>query len=245
MPEKILIIEDDRVIARGLEQNLIFEGFDVLVAEDGEPGLELAVDRIPDLILLDLMLPRMNGFEVLRELARLEIEIPVIVLTARAEEADKLRGLGLGADDYVTKPFSLKELLARIHAVLRRKRRFERHIERTSFGEVQVDFGARAVHLAGRPVEMTPRELDLLHFFVSREGEAQTRQEILDRVWGYDYFGTDRTVDNFINRLRRKLEPDPDHPRHFVTVRGVGYRFSSGDGEGDGPDDEATRAGEL
>jgi DNA-binding response OmpR family regulator len=142
---------------------------------------------------------------------------------------DKVRGLDLGADDYVTKPFGLQELLARIQAVLRRKRKFDKDIEKVSFGKVTLDFTARSATVAGRPVQMTSREFDLLHFFISREGQALERQEILNRVWGFDYFGTDRTVDNFINRLRQKLEPDPDQPVYFQTVRGVGYRFSRGE----------------
>jgi DNA-binding response OmpR family regulator len=225
MKETILVVEDDTSIAKGIEKNLRFEGYSVFVAPDGERGLELAVDKAPDLVLLDLMLPKMNGFEVLRELRRRDIDIPVIMLTAKGEETDKVRGLDLGADDYVTKPFGLHELLARIQAVLRRKRRFEKTLEQASFGQVQVDFSARSATVSGRPVEMTSKEFDLLHFFLAREGEALQRQEILNRVWGFDYFGTDRTVDNFINRLRQKLELDPDKPRHFLTVRGVGYRF--------------------
>ena len=225
MKETVLVVEDDVPIAKGLETNLRFEGFDVLCATDGETGLELAVDKSPDLILLDVMMPKMNGFEVLRELRRREIDIPIIMLTAKGEEMDKIRGLDLGADDYVTKPFALQELLARVHAVLRRKRRFDREISEITFGSARLDFNARTAFVDGKQVEMTAREFALMHFFLSREGEALNRQEILNRVWGFDYFGTDRTVDNFINRLRRKFEPLPDKPKHFLTVRGVGYRF--------------------
>jgi two-component system alkaline phosphatase synthesis response regulator PhoP len=229
MRETILVIEDDASISKGLQKNLSFEGYSVFVAPDGERGLELAVDKAPDLIVLDVMMPKMNGFEVLRELRRREIDVPVIMLTAKGEEMDKVRGLDLGADDYVTKPFGLQELLARIQAVLRRKRKFDKELETISFGKVTLDFKARTATVAGRPVQLTSREFDLLHFFLSREGEALERQEILNRVWGFDYFGTDRTVDNFINRLRQKLEPDPDNPLYFQTVRGVGYRFSRGE----------------
>jgi DNA-binding response OmpR family regulator len=228
MKETILVIEDDASIAKGLRNNLSFEGYSAFVAPDGERGLELAVDKAPDLIVLDVMMPKMNGFEVLRELRRREIDVPVIMLTAKGEEMDKVRGLDLGADDYVTKPFGLQELLARIQAVLRRKRKFDREIETVGFGKVALDFKARTATVSGQPVQMTSREFDLLHFFLSREGEALNRQEILNRVWGFDYFGTDRTVDNFIKRLRQKLEPDPDKPRYFQTVRGVGYRFTRG-----------------
>jgi DNA-binding response OmpR family regulator len=229
MRETILVIEDDASISKGLKKNLAFEGYSVFVAPDGERGLELAVDKAPDLIVLDVMMPKMNGFEVLRELRRREIDVPVIMLTAKGEEIDKVRGLDLGADDYVTKPFGLQELLARIQAVLRRKRKFEKDFEKVSFGQVTLDFTARTATVAGEPVQVTSREFDLLHFFMSREGQALERQEILNRVWGFDYFGTDRTVDNFINRLRQKLEPDPDKPVYFQTVRGVGYRFSRGE----------------
>jgi DNA-binding response OmpR family regulator len=225
MKEIILVVEDDPAIAKGLKTNLCFEGFSVLTAPDGERGLELAVDKAPDLLLLDVMMPKMNGFEVLRELRRRDIEIPVIMLTAKGDEMDKVRGLDLGADDYVTKPFALQELLARVHAVLRRKRRFEKNISLVSFGRVEVDFSAQTAKVNGELIEMTAREFALIQFFISREGEALNRQEILNRVWGFDYFGTDRTVDNFINRLRRKFEIDPEKPLHLVTVRGVGYRF--------------------
>jgi DNA-binding response OmpR family regulator len=223
--ESILVVEDDPHIARGLEKNLSFEGFSVQVAADGERGLEMIVDKKPDLILLDVMLPKMNGFEVLREVRRLEIDVPVILLTAKAQELDKIHGLDLGADDYITKPFSLSELMARIRAVMRRKRRFEKQIEKVSFGSVCVDFAAHSVTVAGELVKLTSRELDLLRLFLSREGEAIEREEIVRRVWGYDYEGTDRTLDNFVSRLRQKLERDPAAPRHFLTVRGVGYRF--------------------
>ena len=223
--ESILVVEDDRNIARGLAQNLKFEGFGVQVAEDGERGLQLAVDRQPDLLLLDVMLPRLNGFEVLREVRRLELEIPIILLTAKGEELDKVRGLDLGADDYITKPFALSELMARIRAVLRRKRRFERRVEKVEFGGVEVDFVARRVMVGGKPKKLTTRELDLLKLFLVREGEALEREEIVRRVWGYDYEGTDRTLDNFVSRLRHKLENDPRCPKHFLTVRGIGYRF--------------------
>lgn len=224
--QSILVIEDDRSIARGLEKNLEFEGFSVLVAPDGELGLGLAMESPPDLILLDVMLPKLNGFEVLRELRRLEFDTPVILLTAKGEEQDKVRGLDLGADDYVTKPFGLAELLARIRAALRRKDGASLgccdHVE---FGDVSVDLVARSVLRAGDVVSMTAREFDLLRLFVTRNEQALTRAEIIRRVWGYDYAGTDRTLDNFVRRLRKKLEREPDAPRHFLTVRGVGYRF--------------------
>ncbi|MGC4113176.1 MAG: response regulator transcription factor [Myxococcales bacterium] len=224
--ESILVVEDDPAIARGLRQNLAFEGYSVEVCGDGELGLRFAVDERPDLVLLDVMLPRMNGFEVLRELRRLQIDVPVILLTAKGEEVDKVRGLDLGADDYVVKPFGLAELLARIRTVLRRKQQAEKKLDKASFGQVLVDFVARQVLVAGQVADLTTKEFELLKLFLSREGEALQREEIVRRVWGYDYEGTDRTLDNFVSRLRQKLEPDADKPRHFLTVRGVGYRFA-------------------
>jgi len=219
------VIEDDPSIARGLTQNLRFEGYSVQSAADGQTGLELAVAKPPDLLLLDVMLPRLNGFEVLRELRRLELEVPVIMLTAKAEEIDKIRGLDLGADDYITKPFALPELLARVRAVLRRKRRYDKKSERVAFADCEVDFASARVTVRGEVVKLTARELELLRLFVEREGQALSREEIVRRVWGYDYEGTDRTLDNFVSRLRQKLEPDAEVPRHFLTVRGIGYQF--------------------
>lgn len=223
--ESVLVVEDDPNIARGLEKSLQFEGFSVRVAHDGQLGLELALDRTPDVILLDVMLPRLNGFEVLRELRRLSIDVPVVMLTAKGEEYDVVRGLDLGADDYVTKPFALSELMARLRAVLRRKNQNESRTQQVSFGEVQVDFLRHTVTVHGTPVAFTAREMSLLKLFVEREGEALGREEIVTKVWGYDYEGTDRTLDNFVLRLRQKLEPDASQPRHFLTVRGIGYRF--------------------
>jgi DNA-binding response OmpR family regulator len=223
--ESILVVEDDPSIGKGLKQNLSFEGYSVEVVADGELGLRFAVDERPDLILLDVMLPRMNGFEVLRELRRLQIEVPVILLTAKGEEVDKVRGLDLGADDYVVKPFGLAELLARIRSVLRRKQQGDRKIDQVAFGQAEVDFVARQARMHGQAVPMTAREFALLRLFFQREDEAISREEIIRRVWGYDYEGTDRTLDNFVSRLRQKLESDPAEPRHFLTVRGIGYRF--------------------
>jgi len=225
--ENILVVEDDLAIARGLIQNLTFEGYSVQVAHDGQTGLELLTDRLPDLVLLDVMLPKLNGFEVLREMRRLELSVPVIMLTAKGEEIDKVRGLDLGADDYLTKPFALAELLARIRAVLRRAEGPGKKGGQVRFGGVEIDFATLQVTVTGTPVKLTSRELALLKLFVEREGQALTRDEIVRRVWGYDYEGTDRTLDNFVSRLRQKLEADPDCPQHFLTLRGIGYRFVS------------------
>jgi DNA-binding response OmpR family regulator len=217
--ETVLVVEDDPSIAIGLVRNLKFEGYSVDLAKDGSSGLEKAIAKTPDLILLDLMLPGMNGFEVLREIRRLDLETSVIVLTAKGEEHEKVRGLDLGADDYITKPFGLAELLARVRAVLRRKTQGDPPPSVT-FGDVTVDFRTHRLVVRGTGIDVTKRELDLLRLFVARAGDALTREEIICRVWGYDYEGTDRTLDNFVSRLRKKLERD-----HIVTVRGVGYRF--------------------
>ncbi|MEL6186844.1 MAG: response regulator transcription factor [Myxococcota bacterium] len=223
--ERILVVEDDPSIARGLVNNLEFEGFSVQLASDGARGLELAMARVPDLMVLDVMLPRMNGFEVLREVRRLKLDCAVIMLTAKAEELDKVRGLDLGADDYVTKPFGLPELLARVRAVLRR--RSNGATPRVmQIGRAEIDLVARQMTVDGEDVACTRREMDLMELFLSRVGEALSREEIVTRVWGYDYEGTDRTLDNFVSRLRRKIELDPAKPRHLLTVRGVGYRMA-------------------
>ena len=222
----VLVVDDDPKLRELLRRYLSENQFEVSLAQDG-PAMTRLMQRQPfDLIVLDLMLPGEDGLSIIRRLRGANDATPVIMLTAKGEEIDKVRGLDLGADDYVTKPFGLQELLARIQAVLRRKRKFDKELETVSFGMVTLDFTARTATVNKKPVQMTSREFDLLLFFLSREGEALERQEILNRVWGFDYFGTDRTVDNFINRLRQKLEPDPDKPKYFQTVRGVGYRFS-------------------
>lgn len=220
---RILIIEDDASIAAGLRMNLRHEGFETSLAQDGETGLRLALDENPDLIILDIMIPAMNGFEVLRELRRRGSTAGIIMLTAKGLEEDKVLGLELGADDYVQKPFGLNELIARIHAVLRRRR--QGVPETFTFGDVVVDRTARTVTKGGTLVPLSPRELSLLLFLTDHVGRALSRDALLEGAWGLDYEGTARTVDNFIVSLRKKLEPDPDNPRHLVTVRGVGYRF--------------------
>ena len=218
--KRILIVEDDPAILRGLEMNLQLEGYDVRTATDGEKALQAARTDPPDLILLDIMLPELNGYQVLQRLRRAGAEIPIIMVSAKSAELDVVMGLDLGADDYVTKPFGIHELLARIKVHLRRVS----PEEIVRFGDVEVDLERRAVKRAGAPVETTRREFDLLKLLIEREGRALTRESVLNAVWGYNYFGTDRTVDNFITRLRQKLD-SPSNPRHFVTVRGVGYRF--------------------
>jgi two-component system alkaline phosphatase synthesis response regulator PhoP len=221
---RILIVEDDAAIVFGLEKNLRFEGYEVLVATDGEKGLETALRAEPDLIILDIMLPRLNGFEVCEALRRRKIGTPVIFLTAKAQEHDKILGLDMGGDDYITKPFSLRELLARVKTVLRRSRGEAQ--EGFRFGAVDVDFAAQVVKLRGQAVGLTAREFDLLKCLIRSEGRVLPREAILNRVWGHDYEGTARTIDNFITRLRQKIEDDVDNPRHILTVRGVGYKFA-------------------
>ena len=220
---KILIVEDDTAIVFGLQKNLKFEGYDVVVATDGETGLKLALGDRPDLIILDIMLPKMNGFELCEVLRKKDVKIPVIFLTAKAQERDKILGLDLGGDDYITKPFSLRELLARVKTVLRRVKGEEP--ECVTFGDVEVNLSAQTVKLRGEPVNVTSKEFDLLKYLVRSEDKVLPRESILNHVWGFDYYGTARTIDNFINRLRQKIEDDVEKPRHILTVRGVGYKF--------------------
>ncbi|MDX2166078.1 MAG: response regulator transcription factor, partial [Deltaproteobacteria bacterium] len=226
-----LLIEDDASIVAGLQLNLSLEGYEVLTAGDGETGFELAVREHPDLVVLDIMLPGMNGLEVLRRLRELDADIPVLVLTARGEEGDKVLGLQLGADDYISKPFNLAELRARINAALRRHRLRDAGQSVREFGDVRVDLDRHQATRAGKLVPMTAREFALLGYFLRNPERALTRDILLSEVWRTDYL-TQRTIDNFVGRLRAKFEPDPDAPRYFLTVRGVGYRFEpSGRGE--------------
>jgi DNA-binding response OmpR family regulator len=229
--ERVLLIEDDASIVAGLRLNLALEGYEVVTASDGEGGLQLAGETKPDLVLLDIVLPGMNGLEVLRRLRARDAEVPVLILTARGEEADKVLGLQLGADDYISKPFSLGELRARIHAALRRKRLRAGDQAVAFFGDVQIDLGRHRVSRAGKPVPMTAREFALLAYFLRNPARVVDRETLLRSVWKTQFLNA-RTIDNFIVRLRAKLEPDPDRPRHFLTVRGVGYRFEpNGAGE--------------
>jgi DNA-binding response OmpR family regulator len=222
---KVLIVEDDPAILRGLADNLKFEKYDVLTATDGEAGYQLQHTQNPDLIVLDLMLPRMTGLELCRKLRTEGQQVPILMLTARGEEADRVVGLDLGADDYVTKPFSVMELLARIRALLRRTNSSKSLPNDLSFGDVEIDFLRYVARRFGKTVEMTRKEFAILRLLGSRTGEVVTRDELLNEVWGIESYPVTRTVDNHIAGLRAKLEADPARPVYIRTVHGVGYQF--------------------
>jgi DNA-binding response OmpR family regulator len=221
---RILVIEDDRAIALGVRLNLRKEGHEVNLAQDSDEGLRLALDPGIDLVVLDVMLPGRNGYELLKELRKAGSTASVLMLTAKGLETDKILGFKLGADDYLTKPFGLGELLARVEALLRRRpAREDRAVAR--FGDVEVNLDAQTVQRKGKPVEVSPQEFKVLRLFLQSNGRALSREDILARCWGAEYEGTPRTVDNFVRSLRVKLEDDAEQPGHFLTVRGHGYRF--------------------
>ena len=220
----ILLIEDNVDLAYGLRNNLEIEGYTVDVAHDGVQGLALAESAAHDLVILDLMLPELHGFHVLRVLRDRDVEVPVLILTAKGEETDKVRGLKLGADDYVTKPFGLLELLARVEALLRRNRKNEA-MDVIRFGSIEVHQATRMVTREGLPIELTPKEYELLVTLARHEGAVVSRVELMRDVWGYSDSVITRTVDTHIAELRRKLEPDPAEPMHILTARKVGYRL--------------------
>jgi DNA-binding response OmpR family regulator len=220
---RILVVEDEPSIALGLEDDLTLEGYDVAVARDGNAGAKAALEETFDLILLDVMMPGRSGFDVCRELRHRGITTPIILLTAKSQEAEKVMGLELGADDYVTKPFSPAELRARIKALLRRSGPEDANVYR--FGDVEADFGRFELRRNGKAVHVTPLELKLLAAFVRNKGKVLRRAEIKDDVWGRDVFMTDRVIDTHIVNLRKKIEPKSDSPKYLVSVRGVGYRF--------------------
>jgi DNA-binding response OmpR family regulator len=221
--QRILIIEDEPDMALGLRDNFEFEGYAVSVARDGEEGLKQALAEKPDLIILDVMMPRMSGLEVCRQLRGRNVDAPIIMLTARGQEMDKVIGLETGADDYVTKPFGLQELLARVRARLRRQGR--RSIETYHFGDIDLDFNRYQASKDGRPLDLSPREYEILKYLIERRGETVTREQLLDEVWGYDNYPLTRTIDNHIAKLRHKIEPVPAEPRHIITIHRIGYRF--------------------
>ena len=228
--KRILIIEDDVAILRGLKDNLEFEGYGVLSATDGEQGHDLIREKKPDLVILDLMLPRLSGYEVCRRVRAEGGNVPILILTARGEEVDKVHGLNIGADDYMTKPFSVRELLARIQAIFRRasSSRTRSLPDELRFHDVVVDFLRFEASKSGRVLELSRKEFGVLRLLAARAGEVVTRDELLDAVWGYDRFPTTRTVDNHVALLRAKIEDDPARPRFLLTIRGVGYKLVVG-----------------
>ncbi len=221
--KRILVVEDEPAIAFGLQADLVAEGYDVAVVGDGEAAARRAREGVFDLILLDVMLPRKDGFEVCRELRRAGLKTPIILLTARSQEVEKVMGLEWGADDYVTKPFSPPELRARIKAVVRRTSGEEETSYR--FGDVEVDFARGELRRAGQAVDTTALELKLLAVFIRNRGRVLSRQKLLDEAWGPGTFVTDRVVDNHVVTLRKKVEPEPHNPRYLISLRGLGYRF--------------------
>jgi DNA-binding response OmpR family regulator len=233
MSEKVLVVEDEPTLVDTLEYNLSRQDYEVLTAMDGQKALEIARKERPDLVVLDLMLPGIDGIEVCRIL-RQEMSVPILMLTARDEEVDKIVGLEVGADDYMTKPFSMRELIARVKALLRRERLIREELSAASdtppakllvFGDVTIDQSRREVRRDGESLHLKPREYELLVFLARHRGMVLSRDLILERVWGWDYDGGSRTVDVHVHWLREKIEPDPKQPRRIVTVRGVGYRF--------------------
>ncbi|HSU87785.1 MAG TPA: response regulator transcription factor [Terriglobia bacterium] len=223
MKRRILVVEDDTSLARVLCDNLVYEGFDVALASDGRRALQEGSAFKPDLVLLDVTLPGLDGFEVCRRLAEGQSRTAIIMLTARAQKEDKVQGLRLGADDYITKPFALDELLARIHAVLRRVHPTDDFLV---LGSLRIDFTRYTATENDQEVAFSQRELDVLHYMSSRPGKVVTREELLRNVWGYQNVPLTRSVDNLIARLRWKIEPDPDKPRYIHTVYGDGYRLT-------------------
>jgi DNA-binding response OmpR family regulator len=222
---RILVVEDDPAILRGLADNLKFESHEVLTAADGELGYRLIREKKPHLIILDLMLPKLSGYELCRKVRSEGLTTPILMLTARGEEADRVLGLDLGADDYVTKPFSVRELLARVRALLRRAHPPKALPDELRFDDVVVNFRSYEARKGERNLEMTPKEFGVLRLLAARTGEVVTRDDLLNEVWGYENYPTTRTVDNHIALLRAKLEEDPSQPQHLLTVHGVGYKF--------------------
>jgi DNA-binding response OmpR family regulator len=221
--ETILIVEDDPTMLRGLKDNFEFKGYHVLTAADGEDGLNAALNKKPDLILLDIMLPKINGYEICRLIRKENLTMPIIMLTAKGEESDIVLGLNLGADDYVTKPFSIKELLARAAAFLRRSKQTEQDVY--EFADFRLDIPARKLTRQEKEVKLSPKEFKLLEYFLKRQGRALTRDEILNAVWGYDCYVGSRSIDRFITTLRNKIESDPHDPTFIHTIREIGYKF--------------------
>jgi len=222
---RVLVVEDEAAILQGLRDNLEFEGYEVFTALDGVAGLEQIRKHDPHLIVLDLMLPRLSGYELCRKLRAEGVNTPILMLTARGEEADRVLGLDLGADDYVTKPFSVRELMARVRALLRRTATGSSLPNELEFADVRVDFARYEATRGGRKVDLTRKEFGLLRLLAAKEGAVVTRDELLEKVWGYEAMPTTRTVDNHLAALRAKLERDAADPQHLITVHGVGYKL--------------------
>jgi DNA-binding response OmpR family regulator len=223
--KKILIIEDEKDMVTGLKFNLEARDFSVIAAYDGESGYQKALDEKPDLLILDLMLPKLNGYEVCKILKKEMPGLPIIMLTAKSQEAEIVTGLELGADDYITKPFSVLELIARINALFRRLNQDPANQEVHHLGDLEINFKKYEASKKGRPLKLSPREFELLRCFFERQGEIITREELLNQIWGYDSYPDTRTVDAHIVKLRRKIEDSPENPKLIITVHGIGYKL--------------------
>jgi DNA-binding response OmpR family regulator len=223
----ILVIEDDLSILVGLQDNLIAEGYEVSTATNGLDGLNLLSQKPFDLLILDIMLPGMNGFEVCKKIKKEKPLFPIVMLTARSSEMDKIAGLDYGADDYISKPFSLSELLARVRAVLRRAYPLKEKLEKYSFENVKINFKKMETFVDGKEIRFSRKEFSILEYFIQHEGEVVHRHDLLNEVWGYDKIPTTRTVDNFILDIRKKIEKTPSNPKHIVSISGIGYKFNS------------------
>ena len=223
--QKILIVEDEPDMVLGLKDNFEFEGYEVVTASDGAAGLERARNDKPDLVILDIMMPKLSGLEVCKTLRSEGFEAPIIMLTARGQEIDKVVGLELGADDYVTKPFSIRELLARVRAILRRTEGAKKRLSRYRFADVEMDFETYRAKKAGEALDMSPREFELIRYLIERKGETVSRDRLLEDVWGYESYPSTRTVDTHIAKLRAKIGDSGSEPRYILTIHGVGYKF--------------------
>jgi DNA-binding response OmpR family regulator len=223
--QKILIVEDEPDMVLGLKDNFEFEGYEVVTASDGLAGLERARAMKPDLLVLDIMLPKLSGLEVCKILRGEGYDKPILMLTARGQEIDKVVGLELGADDYVTKPFSVRELLARVRAILRRAEGTKKRLQRYRFSDVELDFEAYKATRGGAPLDLSPREFELLRYLIERKGETVSRDKLLEDVWGYESYPSTRTVDTHIAKLRSKIGDSGQEPKHILTIHGFGYKF--------------------
>ena len=229
MDEKILIIEDEEDLVKGLKLNLSDEGYKIEWVADGEEGLRMALARSYDLIILDIMMPKMSGLDVCREIRQKGLNVPIIMLTAKGEEIDKVVGLEIGADDYMTKPFSIRELLARVKAHLRREKRGEKTVPDVYvFAGIEIDFTHFKVRRGTEEWDLTSLEVEILKYLIKHVNEVVSRDDLLDKVWGFDKFPTTRTIDNHILKLRKKIEEDPSHPKYILSIYGEGYRFMGG-----------------